>query len=79
MNDHTTKIKELENELKHKDIKVNALEDQLQKQLNEIRTQQEKNKASNIEIEQLAAKVKDLEQRLYPAGWTIFRTFCFRQ
>ena len=64
-NDLTTKIEELEAELERERSEAKALENQLQK----------KNKASESEIRHLEAKVRDLEQSLYPAG-TCSTLFC---
>ena len=72
--DLATKIQKLEADLEGECSEAKALENQLS---GEIITLQEKNKASEIEIRHLEAKVTDIEQSLYPAGRTAFCCLLF--
>ena len=72
MNDLTTKNKELATELERERTVSKKLKGELRKLLGEMEELQRKNKTSESEIRHLVAKVKDLENRLFPAGRTIF-------
>lgn len=61
-----SKIKSLENEAKASADKIQKMKSDEEKKL------QEKDRASESEISQWKARVTDLEQRLYPAGRTIY-------
>src|SRR5688572_29576356 len=71
-NEEALRIKDLENELIYKRNEVVSFADQIQKLSDKIKTLQEKNEVSDNTISQLIARVKDLEQGLYPTGRTIF-------